>query len=563
VTLPTSSTSPAARVTEGSPASSLAATATSSGTSTILPLVAGGLVVVRAFTTGHAPDVVDAALALVALVVAVAAGMPTWWGRVALPLLVGAAASVATSVDPWTSLLSLSLVLGVVAFVALPASVDASAGHGSARGSDSVLLGLLLGGLAHAVVAGWQRFVVWPDALARRDELGLPAGVVATLTSLRPLGLSLSPDLGAAVAVAGLAAALAIVVDSDRPRGARAGATVAAVVLVAAVAWSRSVGSALAVGIALVAVAIARRAWALLGGLGVVGVLIAGAVMARGAAGLLLSAGERWANWQVGWRAFVDAPLLGHGWLRFAAAYAERRPPDANVTRYAHSAPVQWLAETGLVGAVAVVVAFVVVAPRVVSALRGPSRPRAALAAGVVALAARAVVDYDLQVGQTAMLAATLVGLVMATAAPVAGALPAEQRGPTTTLARALVLGSALLLLVLVARATPVATKALVRLDLEVALRAAVATPEPAARRAVLAPFVERSPVAAVLSARTAVAQGDVDDAVALVQRALARDPGLPAALTLAVELARAGHGDVAAAQRAAARWGVAVPPLP
>jgi hypothetical protein len=519
--------------------------------SSALALVAGGVVALRIASTGHAPVAVDGVLAFVACVL-VAGVAPAWWPRVALPVVIAAAASVGTSREPWLSFLSLSLVIGAVAFLAL----------GAARAlRDGVVAGLVAGGVVHASVALAQRFVLWPDALARREELQLSPAVVERLTSQRPLGVSLSPDLGSALALAAAVAALAVVVDATRARNVRALAAAALVPTTGAILASRSFGTAVAVGVAVVVVVVARRAWPLLGGLAVCGALAGVAAAARGWNAVVVSANERLWNWRVGWDAFVDAPATGHGLLRFAAAYAERRGPEANITRYAHSAPVQVLAETGVVGALGLVVAAVVVGPRVARALRSPGASPAIVAGGAVALLARALIDYDLHVGQTAMILAVVTGLA-ASSAP--GVLDDDPASTSTSWSRPTAVGlgalAAVLSALLVWRDAAGAGSMLARVDLDVALRVAVDEVDPAARRALLAPFVDTVPAAAVVAARAALEAGDVDDALALLERARARDPSLPAVHQLLVALARRGHGDVEARLAEARRWGVEVP---
>lgn len=516
-----------------------------------LALVAGGLVALRVATTGHAPDVADAVFAAVAGV-AVAVAAPPWWSRAALPLAIGAAASIGGSLDPWQSLLSLSLVVGAAAFLGLGAAASLRPG---------VLGGLLVGGIAHATLALTQRFVLWPDALARRDELQLPPASVERLLTMRPIGLSLSPDLGAALALAGTAVALSFVVDRRRDRSVRVLSVVAFSLLLTAVLLARSFGTAAAVVVAIVVTAVVRRAWRLLGAVAVGGVLAAAAAAARGVHAVVVSASERVMNWRVGWDAFLDAPGTGHGLLRFAAAYAERRPPDANVTRYAHSAPVQVLAETGVVGAVAMIAAAVVVVPRIVRALRAATTPDAIVAAGAVALVARAFIDYDLHVGQTAMIAAAMTGLAAAGAGDRERVDdPATARVHTRPVATGLALLAASLAALLVWRAGADGGSLLARVDVDVALRAAVAEPEPSRRRALLVPFVDRVPAAAIVAARAALDENDDRGALALLERARARDPALAAVHHLLVELARRGHGDVDARRAEALRYGVVVP---
>jgi O-antigen ligase len=129
---------------------------------------------------------------------------------------------------------------------------------------------------------------------------------------------------------------------------------------------SHSNGAFLGVFVGVVVFALLQRSWraaavlALAGAAAAVGLAVAAA--ARGSQALQVSAGERLENWRVALDAFVDAPLFGHGLFRFAPAYLERRTPDDNITRYAHSLPLQWLAETGVAGVIGGVVAAVVIA---------------------------------------------------------------------------------------------------------------------------------------------------------------------------------------------------------
>jgi hypothetical protein len=142
---------------------------------------------------------------------------------------------------------------------------------------------------------------------------------------------------------------------------------------------------------------------------------------------LLHSASERWLNWQVAWAAFADAPLTGVGLGRFAAAYATLRPPGSNITRYAHNAPVQALAEGGVAWA-ALFSAGAVVVLLACWRRRASLRPEQVVWLGAaLAILVRLLLDYDLQIPQTAALASLAVGLA------VGGLL----RAGTTELARA------------------------------------------------------------------------------------------------------------------------------
>ena len=130
----------------------------------------------------------------------------------------------------------------------------------------------------------------------------------------------------------------------------------------------------------------------------------------------------------------------------------------------------------------------------------------------------------------------------------------------TRRTAGAFVVAAAALSALLAGRDVAGADSQLVRVDVEVALRNAVELPDPAARRALLAPFVDVTPAAAVVAARAALERGDRAGALALLEQARARDPGLPVVHQLLVALARQGLGDLAAREADARRYGVDVP---
>ena len=281
----------------------------------------------------------------------------------------------------------------------------------------------------HVLTAIVQRFVTWPGALNQTDALQLEPSIRSYLQLMRPIGLALSPDLFAAVCVAGAGAALALWLDaSTRARALAAGAIVICVV---GIALSRSAGGALALAALLVAlgglvlVGRGRKSTALL--LGPLALLVPVALMAllgRGTEKLRMSASERLLNWSVGFDAWLEAPVMGVGWGRFAAAYAAHRTPDTNVTLYAHSLPVQLLTEGGLlfgglISALLVLTIAIVIHRRIAqgAALSQASSPRndasknAALAT-LLALLLRTTFDYDAQIGQTIAVLATLLGVV-------------------------------------------------------------------------------------------------------------------------------------------------------
>ncbi len=505
------------------------------------PLLACALVVLRVSMVGHAPDDGDT------LIAGLAAGLWLRFGSsravdvVVAALLLGAGCAVPWSRDPWISLLSCSLVAGCGACLAVGSAQPLR--HG-------LWAGLALGGAAHAFVAAHQRFIVWPDALAHQVELELEPSMIERLASLRPLGLSISPDLSAAVGIAGVVGAAALVVDQGLPLAQRRWAGMLGGVSLGALLLSRSFGALLAVAVGVVVVAVLSRSLRALLVLGLCALGALFAVVGRGMGAMSASAAERLENWRIALQAFVDAPLVGQGLMRFAPAYLERRGPDDNVTRYAHSLPLQWLAETGLVGAVAAVVVVVVVATQLFGGAM--SLQRRLLVGGTIALWSRGLIDYDFEVGQTAMLASLVLGTAL---------VDAPRRR-----SRVLVVAAVAILLCGLAQVVRLLSPATVlSVDVDAALSAVVDEGAPA--EPTLSPFMHKLAPVALLVVQERLAHDDVVGAQLLLVEALRADPGNATALQLRVALARATEpaapGALAKARAEAARWHVDAGPDP
>lgn len=378
-----------------------------------------GLVAARLTHSDHPPDVADAFLTMAFLVVVVAAlavdrpvALRAPFGVVALlgGLLL---ATVPGSLHPWLSLLSVP-----EALCALAALLAVTAIGQSAR--TPALLGLLFGAALSSVTAIVQRFVTWPDALSRREELGLTKAHVDRLVEGRPLGLTLSPDLMSALALCGIVAALAL--SSSKNALVKRGALLLSVPCLVGLALSRSAGGALAAGLFFAVWALIVVLRGLRGPAALVVLVVAlalpvslVALLGRGMEQLGRSAQERLLNWQVGLDVLERHLLSGVGFGRFSTAYLSARPPEGNVTRYAHSFPVQTLVEGGLLfGGVSLIVIVIVVLSLLRARLTGtPDRSRDVVLAGVLALFARATYDYDLQIGATATALAVLVGVAI------------------------------------------------------------------------------------------------------------------------------------------------------
>jgi tetratricopeptide (TPR) repeat protein len=111
-----------------------------------------------------------------------------------------------------------------------------------------------------------------------------------------------------------------------------------------------------------------------------------------------LNSNSRWTWWKEAWRLWEDNPVVGTGAASFAVA---RRPIRENTT-YAlepHNLPLQFLAETGLVGLLLAAGAWVTGGVALIRALRrfdGAEHAAAiALSVAVLAYLLHALVDYD------------------------------------------------------------------------------------------------------------------------------------------------------------------------
>ena len=507
-----------------------------------MPLLACTLVVLRVALVGHAPDTGDVVIAALALCLWLVLGCSRPLNMGLGALLVGAVCAVPCSRGPWLSFLSIPIVVGGAACLVVGSAPALRRG---------IWAGLGLAGAVHGLVCATQRFFIWPDALARQAELELSPTVIARMTSMRPLGLSVSPDLAAAIGIAGLVGALALVVDGSLTTLQRRLAAVLGCLCSLSLVLCQSFGALVAVGLGMAVFALLSRSPRMVVTLAAFALGCAAWLSDRGMSALSTSAGERIRNWSVALRSFGDAPIFGHGFMRFAPAYLERRGPEDNVTRYAHSLPVQWLVETGVVGVGAGVVCFVVVARLLFSGCvwTTASAQRCVVVAGAVAVWSRGLIDYDFEVGQCAMLGALVLGTALA-----------EKRAEGS---RVVVIVAVVIVALSGAgfALRSLAPTLVIGFDPDVALRAVVEDGAPA--EPTLTPFVSELAPAALLVARERLSHDDVEGARTLLNWALVRDPGNAFVLRLNLAIARAGYADVPDAVAAAHHWGVAELPLP
>lgn len=530
---------------------------------------AGALLIARMCLTAHAPSFLDAhaALAAVALAFVAAAARPALLA--AALVMAGALLSLPMSWDPWLSLLSLPAILGTVGFFLLASS-------GSTK--TALLAAAGVGGAVNAIAAIVQKTITWPAKLESLQASGIASAAdLAYLAHGRPVALSLSPDLAGGMCLVGAFCAFALALDTEDKR-ARLALVGLAAISVSALIVFRSFGCALAlvIGVGVVAVLWSRKA-ALVGG--ALGLVAFGAAAAtRGLDALALSASERLANWRAAVDVIFDAPFFGVGLMRFGPAYLEHRAPDANVTRYAHSGPLQILAETGFVGGVLALVALVVVVRALWARRATLTATDRVLAGGAAAVGVRACIDYDLHVAQSASVAAVVIGLLLARDAP-SPAAPLQRRA--LALAAVVALGLVIVLgsregvlesedrgaIAAYSERFPFDTEARIAtaahaLD-ELALCTADDGCAAARQRAIAAldPLCERahpSAVALVLRARAKTTSGHLQSALADVDKALTVDPGNEAAHKLGVALANTVRApDVAERIERARTWGV------
>ena len=122
--------------------------------------------------------------------------------------------------------------------------------------------------------------------------------------------------------------------------------------------------------------------------------------------------------WRAAFAAWRDAPLLGHGLGSFTRALAQQVTPETapllSLQGAAHSLPLQWLVQTGLVGTVGGGGVLVLIARRLRSGLRRRRRGRLPLRLATVALGVallHGLADYALEVPAVLWLLALLTGL--------------------------------------------------------------------------------------------------------------------------------------------------------
>lgn len=328
-------------------------------------------------------------------------GRRGWLGALAV-----AAAAVLSALgggDPATAVGELA-VFGAVAALAWTASREPA--------PETVLRLLALGLAALAGWALWQVAVGFERAALDVADLpeALRANAAERIASGRAFASLLLPGHLAAVLATALPILAAAVRSSRRAAGWVAGSLACGVGLV----LTRSpIGITLA-ALALAVLAFRRRRTLLVGGLAVLAVGLVVVAASRRDVAELEPVRLRVDNWQTAVWAWGTSPLTGVGLGGYGQATRAVPIEVGNLPAHAHSLPLEWLAEMGILGLLAAAAAIA----WLVDLLRRlwPRRPELAVALAVVPL--HNLVDFSLYTSGVAVPWAVLLGWGVAAAAP-------------------------------------------------------------------------------------------------------------------------------------------------
>lgn len=292
-----------------------------------------------------------------------------------------------------------------------------------------------------ALVLGFGALVtLWGAARYRRDDtetavtcvtaalagsalLHAAAGAPSMLGLVAPAHLPtpffapfVNPDHAGAMMLLGGPVAVGLALNGEQPLWKRVLAVSVVLAALAVIAWIDSSGAVIAAGI-VVALWMFRARGLLRPQLLLValGLAVGAQIWAGSVAFEDGSAAGRARLWSDTVRLVVDFPLAGTGGGTFGEAVRAYRTDTAFVGfTHAHNDPLEWLAETGVVGLVAAAAALVFFWPGGLrSARRGDG-----FAFGLAGLALHACVDFPLQLPGVAMAAAAVAGLLVAVFGP-------------------------------------------------------------------------------------------------------------------------------------------------
>ncbi|MCP4895435.1 MAG: O-antigen ligase family protein [bacterium] len=268
------------------------------------------------------------------------------------------------------------------------------------------ILGL---GLAALTLFGiWQLAFGFERAIAQVDVL--PAALQEDARALMSSGRVFASQLFPGHLAVLLVTALPLLLFNLRSRSDRFIGVMGTTLCIVGIGLTRSpIGGVFALCVTMTFVAKRGRAVAWLAPLGAV-VILAVAVVLRGDVLRLEPVLLRIENWKAAVWTWSTAPFSGVGWGGFGQA-AQAVPFDVgNRPVHAHSLPLEWLADLGLVGVLFAIVFFSWLVRLVLSLWH--ERPDLAVAIAVVPL--HNLVDFSLYVSGTALPWAVIVGWAIA-----------------------------------------------------------------------------------------------------------------------------------------------------
>jgi tetratricopeptide (TPR) repeat protein len=223
----------------------------------------------------------------------------------------------------------------------------------------------------------------------------------------------LNPNHLAAALLLPLPVAIGVALRAGVQPSLRIASALLAVLTLGAIVWTRSIGGLAAAGVVVVAawvVAGRLKAWAL-AALAPAGIALLVVADRWASAHDALTLHGRWEMWRASFALWRDHLISGAGGGTFVLAVLPYRSDRQFVSwDHAHNDWIEWIAETGIVGLVGLVVALVLLRPR-------PTRTRARAALlllGVGGVALHALVDFPLHIPGIAMAAAAVWAMVLA-----------------------------------------------------------------------------------------------------------------------------------------------------
>ncbi len=311
--------------------------------------------------------------------------------------LVGCAA-VASAAGGWdraNAVVEISLAAAVIALAWMASR--------SEPGDNTIRL-LALGLSALTVWAGWQVFVGFEMAQQAVDSLptALQGNAEERLASGRAFASLLLPGHLAVMLATALPLLVAGIGRNLKSLPWVAGSLLC---LVGLVLTRSPIGIGLA-GMAILALLARRRTGLLVVGFAVLAVALVAVALWRPDVGQLDPVRLRIDNWRTAWWAFTTSPLAGVGLGSFGQVIQTVPFKVGNLPAHAHSLPMEWLAEFGLVG----LSAFMGATAWLVNLLRRIWSIRPELAVSLAVIPLHNLVDFSLYTSGVALPWAILLG---------------------------------------------------------------------------------------------------------------------------------------------------------